>query len=92
MQDRDEIDITGIFRNMERSAENAMKLTKLAAEIKERIGEAPIHYDELGNFSVHPDLMAEIERPENEGLYEYLLYLQKRKVFAVHNAEGCKYE
>jgi hypothetical protein len=76
MQDMNEIDITKIFRDMERSAENHRKLIKLAAEIKERIGEAPIHFDESGKLSVHPDLIAEIDKPENEGLYECLLNIQ----------------
>jgi len=72
-----ELDIPGLFNDLQRWEECGKKLQKITAEIKQRIGDAPIYIDEIGKFHIHPDLNAEKDRPENEGLQEYLLYLQK---------------
>jgi hypothetical protein len=76
MSDIHEMDLTDMIRDLQKWDECGKKLQKIAAEIKQRIGDAPIYIDEVGKFHVHPDLIAEIDRPGNEGLNEYLLYIQ----------------
>jgi Uma2 family endonuclease len=77
MPDMNEINFTNVVRDLQKWESCGKKLQELAAEVKERIGDAPIYIDESGKFHIHPDLIAEIDRPENEELYEYLLYMQK---------------
>jgi hypothetical protein len=80
MSDYGKMSFADVARDLEQWEEHGKRLNKIAAEIKERIGDAPIYITESGEFHVHPDLIEEINKPQNKGLPEYLQYLQRMSI------------
>jgi hypothetical protein len=52
---------------------DAQRLLALINEVANRIGEAPVCYNDDGKVFVHPDLALELDKPGNEALSEMLI-------------------
>jgi hypothetical protein len=52
---------------------DGQRLSALIKKIADRVGEAPVGYNENGEVFVHPELARELEKPGNEALGDMLI-------------------
>jgi hypothetical protein len=62
-----------VTANRDQLEDDAYRLRQIVERISKEIGTAPISYSDDGSTSLHPKLMAELKRSENES--ERLLHL-----------------
>ena len=52
---------------------DAQRLSALIKEVADRVGEAPVGFNEDGEVFVHPELARELDRPGNQVLSKMLI-------------------
>jgi hypothetical protein len=63
---------------LEISQADSQRLVAVLKEVADRIGEAPIIYNENG-FFMHPEMAPELDKPGNEALREMLIMMAHMK-------------
>jgi hypothetical protein len=69
--------VSRTFERMENWEEWGRRLREIADEVKEKVGEAPLIFNEEGAVFMHPALAAKLEEPGNEGPMEFLRYMKR---------------
>lgn len=72
--------VYGIFDQLRESEESSRRLSMIVKEVKERVGEAPLCFNEKGEVFMHPELARTLAQPGNEGALEFLKYMQRNGI------------
>jgi hypothetical protein len=65
------------FTHIKEWNEYGARLTKILTEAREQLGDAPLYVTEEGEFAIHPDVLAKLNEPGNEGPLELLRTMQR---------------
>ena len=69
--------VSRTFGQVREFEESGRRLQEILAEVKEKIGEAPVWFREDGEAFMHPDLAQKLNEPGNEGAMDFLRYLKR---------------
>ena len=72
--------IEDVVRQAQHWKECGARLGAILAEIASRIGDAPVYFDETGEFFAHSEVLRILKEPGNEELYDFFLYMQRASV------------
>jgi hypothetical protein len=73
----DEDSVSRVLNHLQDWEEWGRRLRSIAEEVKQKIGEAPLWFNEEGDVFMHPDLVRKLEEHGNEGPMEFLLYMKR---------------
>lgn len=73
----DEDGFSGVFHRLQDWEECGRRLMQIAKEVKEKVGETPLLFNDEGEVFLHPDLARKLNEPGNEGPLEFLKYLKR---------------
>ena len=76
----DEDSVLQVSKRLQNWEESGRRLMYLVEEVKQRIGEAPLQFNEEGDVFMHPDLARKLNEPGNEGALEFLRYMQRNGI------------
>ena len=76
----DEDFVYRVFDRLQDWEEWGRRLRNIVGEVKEKVGEAPLCFNEKGEVFMHPDLARKLNELGNEGPLEYLRYMQRNGI------------